>query len=608
MKRIYLIKLNIGLIILTLMMLWIRPLDDLRNYVLVGNRDFSDRVFVYGESVMSQEFTLDVDADTVEILVSAIDKNIGGTYNVRLYDRDGNSICSFETYVSELPDDAVMKYRIRGGLSGGYNYRIVVDAPDLTQETAIIVAGSVSVYKTYFNLFAVLAILLVFIAANIWVRCRDKSIELISLPVLIISAFVFFLILAPGSTPDESFHYYSSFRSSNMLMARKDVNLMESGYRYDFVDGSNDVGSYLKQIKDIRRLKDVDRELIPCEQDTSTYRNIFAHLAPALGITLGRLAGLNFMGIYTLGRLFNMLQYVFLAYFAVRLVPRNKELMLMIAIMPMVLQQCVCMSYDSIVNGLSLLFISYVLKIIYDKRGMTVKQAIICVLLMAILAPVKIVYVVLALLLLAVSKDYAKKTIPVIGIAGIVLLVFKWKDIWVVLNNSVGEAWWTGGLESHTLSFIFEHPLRYIRAVLYSIEADGLTYIKDMVGIGLSVSRITISDYIALIYIVLVVLCVFSEGEPVLENKWQNVVFVLTSVVGIMAIFTVYLLNCTVYGQPRIMGMQGRYFIPFIVPILYCIHGKNVRVEMNRRALFVPIWFIQIDYIIYALNQVGYDI
>ncbi len=602
------IKLNFGLLLFTLLMLWIRPLNDLRSYVLIGGRDFSDKVFVYGDSVMEQVFAVDRDADSIEILVAPLDKTSGGSYYVFVLDGEGIQLDSFETPIGMIPNSGLMKYHISDGLKSGRDYRIEVKAPELRQDTAIMVSSAISAYKKHFNVFAFLAIILAFSIANLWFVFEKYNIEVLSMPVLIATGLIMFLILAPGSAPDESFHYYSSLKMSNVLMGREDINHVEAGYEYEFTDGINANSAYVKQWSVFKKLSGDGREMISCEQGSSPVSNPLAHLAPAIGITIGRFMGLGFIGIYTLGRVFNMAQYIALVYMAIKLVPKNKELMLITAIVPMAMQQCTCMSYDSIVNGLSMLFTAYVLRMINNKKGLEIKSIVICTLIIIALAPIKVVYIILVLLLLAVSKDYAKKVLPIIGLAGMVLLFFKWRTIWDIMNNSVGEAWWTGGLESHTLSFVLEHPLRYIKAIVYSVENDGLTYLKDMIGIGLSTSRVAIPDYLAITYISIIVLCALTEKESILENKWQRRVFLLTSLIGTVAIFTVYLLNCTIYGQPRIMGVQGRYFIPFIVPVLYCIQRKKLKLDIDRRILFVPVWFIQIGYIVYALSQISYDI
>ncbi len=598
------IKLNTALLVFVLIMLWIRPVVSLREYVIPAVPDFNDRTIVYGDRKMEQSFLIGKDADAVELYMVAINETGFGRYDIAIKDQEGNITGSWTGNIRDISRDARMTYRIRDGISGDRRYFIEVSGSELDPDNAIMVANGFSVYKERLNLYAVFALAVLFITANTWLAMRDKDISKRALPVLAGCGIITFLILAPGSLPDEEFHYYSSFKMSNVLMGRGNINEVEEAYRFAYSPGINTNSAYVDQLYGIGRITGAEGKF-ECSEGADPYKNPVSHLAAALGITAGRIFRLNYAGVYALGRLFNMIQYVIMEYIAIRIIPHNRELMLMLSILPMVLKQCSGMSYDAVVNGLSFIFISYILKIINDDKGILKHNAVICALILIVLAPVKVVYIILAILLLAVSKKYILRLVLPLGAVGTVFLMLKWNTIVSIANSSTGEPWWTGGLESHTFSFLYEHPLRYIRALIYSIEMDGLTYIKDMAGIGLATGSVVIPDYLALGLIILVILCALTGENPFREERWQKTIFIITSVIGVVSIFTLYLFNCTVYGQPRIMGAQGRYFIPFMVLPLFCIGGKRINIDIDRSKLFVPVWFIQTGYIIYALSQVN---
>ncbi len=456
------------------------------------------------------------------------------------------------------------------------------------------------------NVFALIAIVTVFLMANIWLALKDRGVVSYALPVTLLAGFMMLVLLAPGSAPDEKFHYYSSLKLSNVLLFRSNINEMECEYEFTLEEMRNANDSFVMQKEGLFRRGSFDNGTMEVPDAASPYRNFISHLAPAIGMSIGRLLRLNFISVYFLARLFNLIQYALLAYLAVRLVPVNKELMLMIALMPMPLQQCTGTSYDSVLNGLSMVFIAYVLKIINSRKRPAVKELVICLILLILLAPVKIVYILLAIMLLAISKDYLIKALPVFIVAGVVLFMIKGDDIMAIASGSYGEEWWTGGLEAHNIAFLYQFPLRYIKAIIYSLEMDGITYIKDAAGIGLCAASVTIPDMFAIGYLLVMFLCALSVREYIVPERWQRVMILITSVMGIMAIFTVFLFGCTVYGRPRIMGAQGRYFLPFLIPAIYCLKGKRIHTDIERSDLLLPAWFILMGYVIFAAGQVSY--
>ena len=160
------------------------------------------------------------------------------------------------------------------------------------------------------------------------------------------------------------------------------------------------------------------------------------YLAPSIGITIGRLMKLNFIQLYYLGRCFNLFAYIFLILIALKITPKYKELMLLIASLPMCLHQAVSYSYDVVINGMSFVFVAYTFLLIYREDGVTWKDALVLVAIGGILCPGKLVYIVLLGFLFIIPKEKfrdlkdRKKKLGLI-IFGVVL-IFSFKKFKVV--------------------------------------------------------------------------------------------------------------------------------------------------------------------------------
>lgn len=77
-----------------------------------------------------------------------------------------------------------------------------------------------------------------------------------------------------------------------------------------------------------------------------------------LGIFLGRTFNFSIYGVILMGRIFNLLAYMGLAYAAVRFMPFYKNLMAMFAVMPLSIYQASSLSQDAVLNGVGFLFVA----------------------------------------------------------------------------------------------------------------------------------------------------------------------------------------------------------------------------------------------------------
>ncbi len=629
------VVLNICLLLFVLIMVRIKPIDTFRGDYLLNNRfDFGERIFLYGDSAITQEFTGIDGADTIELLVSCINNSLHGCFNVEVLDDSGKNIGKWTTYKMDVPSEGLITYRLDTPFSPGRIYYVRISAPELDQDTALMVSlgyadlkapgigdmtfeGSeqdlgycrdkvmtLSLYRQYTNIFAYLAILIVFVISNLFLLIRDKGIKAYALPVLFAAGLVMLIIEAPGSNPDEKYHYYSSFVLADKLLGQFEYNGIDPEYAFDFYLKDGYVGfnantSYIKTIEGLgkktagnngERIYDVFKE---------PYVNPFSHIAPAIGIAVGRILKLNFVTIYELGRICNMIMYVMLAYIAIKLIPDNKELMLLMAMTPMMMQQCTGLSYDAVVNGLSLIFAACILKASYEEQQVGWKNMAICVGILGILAVVKVIYVCLGLMIFIITGKNIKKAIPILAAPAILLLLIKGKEI-----AAVGTQ--TGGL--YTIGTIIREPIRFLRLILFTLENNGWLYLKEVVGNMFTGGFTSVSEWLTLAYIFIICLCILSNRETIVKSKRNRIIIYLTVIAGFMAVLLAFTVAYTPYGSLVVMAVQGRYFIPFVVPALYCMNGRRVYYIGDRSKLFIPVWFIELGYVICIMSQVYYDI
>lgn len=637
-KYKFLICMNVGLLVFLLVMLWIKPVDNLRKYNIYSHPGQLETQLmpIYGNISVSQEFEVTDNVDSFEICIKPMNDLYHGNFFVRLTDERGEVVEEWNTDKLDIADEWIQYTLKDSGLIQGEEYRLEISAPSLDVNEAIGVpvfdsankpscigklvytdmddeiieyadkVMSFGIYKKRLNIFAICALVSIFVAANIYGIYNDISSEWRSLPVLVASGFVMLFIMAPGSGPDEIFHYYSSFKLSNIILGRQNVLEVENKYRYDLPIHHNTNESFIKVYDELRYRTTGEPGTFTYEGVTDTLKQPVSHIAPALGMTIGRIVKMNFIQIYTLGRMFNLVMYIFLAWLAIKLTPVNKELMLIISIMPMTMHQAAQLSYDTVVNGLSLVLTAYVFKLLYDKMQIKVRDVVVLLTLLILLGPVKVIYFLLAMLILLIPGIQYRNLLDRLIKIGIIyaisllsLFLTRGGDVTRVAQHS-------GKIEKYNMYFALSEPMRFAKLIIFNSEENIWIMVKGMIGSSLSGFSLAIPEYLTMGFLAVMILCAFSGQEKIIESKWQVIVIAALEIIGYLLVMLVFAFAETQYGSEYIGGIQGRYLIPFLTPFMYMLCGRKISIKLNRASLIVPIWFIEIGYITTTMHNIDF--
>ncbi len=663
-----LLVMNAVLLVVTVILMMFRPIDHIRDYVV--ERQDGEKVTyteVYGDMVVTQSFVSDSNADSFELFMLSAKENYHGNFRVDVYDNEGKHTYGFVRSKLDIADAAKedshwLPFRMKNNrFVKGAKYTIRISAPDLTDGCGILL-GSVperaetlngefavdgvlqpgslafAVYRDRGNPFALIAILLIFVMANIWQIFREREIEYRGAAVLIGTGLIMLLIMAPASQPDEHTHYYTAFRLSSLMMGRENLNEMEEEYYlmmdtvemdsmsyecpHSLTSHWNCNSSFSKLLTEFWN-KPVSKDGIKTYlRNTYTIDYPVSYLPQALGITLGRLLRGNYLQVYSLGRIFNLFIYIALAMLAVKLIPCNKHLMLFIAVIPMAMHQAASMSYDAIVNALALVFFAYILKVIDEGGPFTWKKALVAAFLMYLLGPLKVIYCVLSLLVLVIPgykfqnlKDRILKIllVPTGAVAAMV-----GKRIPLILDllsgSSHGTAMNAGSAHGTTVSFytvayVFEHPFRYARLLITSVVNSINALTAEAIGYRFGGLTLTVSEILFASYMILLVAAAFfPEDTTRVVGIRQKAAFLGSTALGIGLIAAAFSISYTLYGSMVVVGMQGRYYIPFAAPVLYSIASEKISLLYKKENLIIPFWIIWLGYIFAITSRVTYGI
>jgi len=128
----------------------------------------------------------------------------------------------------------------------------------------------------------------------------------------------------------------------------------------------------------------------------------------------------------------------------------------------------------------------------------------------------------------------------------------------------------TAGSGYMTASFAFVHPLRYLKMLVQTYLENGDELLLNMNGTRLGWGEAVIPA--TLIVFMIVTMCFYAiyERDRIFLQKKDK--YILLCVIALLILFTpVMLLSWTPEGSKVIQGLQGRYFLPALIPALAVI-------------------------------------
>lgn len=389
--------------------------------------------------------------------------------------------------------------------------------------------------------------------------------------------FMYLLVITPLSPPDEPHHYQSSYQLSNYLLLQwKNAEQGNSAhFDYSNLVGHQNVESGYRRIMEDIGLKDRDGEQIeiPSPRDLSYF---VEYLPQAVGISAARLLKLNFIWIFILGRVFNLLFYSLCLYVAVKRAPRFKVLLGLTGIFPMALHQAASFSYDGFINGMSLVLISSLLKAIYEEGPLSSRDYRWILISGMLLAPAKIVYAPILLLAFLIPKqrfsgtrEQIRKTVGLFVVCSVSIAVFQIQNIVGMSGlDTASELNWEGQY-NYTVSYILGHPLSTVKIFWNSFAINAEDWFVRSIGASLSGLTLSISKQIIWGFCGLTILSAFEyeNSQFVLSGKCRAVFLISVGIVTALIMLSMFL-GWTSNTRQIIQGVQGRYFIP-ILPLLF---------------------------------------
>ncbi len=396
-----------------------------------------------------------------------------------------------------------------------------------------------------------------------WRGHPERVFLLVAFPAGLI--FAFFLL--PNQVPDECWHIYRAF----------DLKLTGAGTQVPAILES--MPTTYAGLQAVMGNQSSWEDTVYIGRDLTGY---FVHLYifPSWAIHACALVGVNPYCAIIVGRIVNGSIFLAVGYWIVKKVPFGKVLVCVYLLNPMMIQQEFSLSADAMVNVVALAFVTYVL---YLKFSKSVKWSnIVGLLLLLVLTCIsKFAYAPLALLLLLLVPRIASGRVRKFIYCGTIAAV--------VLAVALVVALYKGATYSATFELVRD-PKEFLSVMLNSTIELGPLWIKEFAGMVLGALNITIWEPCFWAYcLILLFSAVFNLGESRSFARWEKVFVVLLTVfmsVAILLIFREWTLTVDLRSDV-IMGMQGRYLLPFyILPLLALVTPRAAQRRDNCLVLY----------------------
>ena len=329
------------------------------------------------------------------------------------------------------------------------------------------------------------------------------------------------------------------------------------------------------------------------------------YLASAFAMLIGKILNFSPIILMYIGRLANLLVWIFFIYLAIKITPVHKWVFLMLSLMPMTILLCSSLSADSFTIAISFLVTAIFLNYSFNnnKKVIELKDIVLLFILMLILALSKQTYFLLIFLffLIPVKKFGNMKKMIIIFII-IFLSTVEISIIWNMAVNRFYVPIYPGISISGQTSYILSNPLNFVYILINTIVTKDIlpistTFVGDFGDFGDNLY----SWAIVLLYVIMLIYTALLDKTNIIINYKQKIIIFMTYISIFTFICISMYLTASTVGENIIRGIVGRYLIP-IAPLLFLLFYNN-KIKFNIKNGFN---LIIISFIIVALTLAIY--
>lgn len=343
------------------------------------------------------------------------------------------------------------------------------------------------------------------------------------------------------------------------------------------------------------------------------------HLPAIIGILFGVMLRLPTYWVLQLGEIFSLIFYIFLCNKAILLTPIKKEVFELVMLLPMCIQQAASISYDAVLLPMCFFLTAYILHLKFEEsKIINLKRVLIILGVLLCIAIIKLPYILLGGMIFMLPleriqiklgkqhilriKSNKRNCFIILGIlvlgAILTVHVLAGNEYMRILVASISQWKRTLYLFEETIEMFSEHlivslignfgwldtplPLGYVFTLVSIIIIFSITNIENEKNSKLDARSKVLLSLITLGLIYLVTLSMVRHTAKMILYGDENIDVWLNY-------------EEALYQIPYIGGLQGRYYIPLLLPFFIVL--PNVFEIKKTKYNNIVIW-IECSYII----------
>jgi uncharacterized membrane protein len=397
----------------------------------------------------------------------------------------------------------------------------------------------------------------------------------------------------PFQSNDEERHFYNSyFASTGQIAPRQNgdqvggflpTNLLNVTKSFQGIRFEN---AKLSQ-KNVNSI--ATTPLAP--DDTTFYNNPNYSISPipylpfVVGIWISRAIDSNPISLLHGARFMGLVTFLVAVFFAIRIIPVHKYVLLVVALTPTTLFQASSVTYDTVSMAATFLMFALILSYVMRETELSNKELLLLVLLAVVQRFAKNGYFLVPFLFFLIPQKKIgprwKSVVMFLCLAGTYFLPqITWDSFISSLHLHGGQAfqkdfYFDAGAQ---ISFYKARPIELIKYLTLNGLAQGKAWIIGAIG-RFGYSYVPLS--LALVFLHGLILIAISVLDSKPDHQLLPIQKVITFCVfagtaGV--IIGGFFMNSPV-GARLIFGLQGRYFLPVIPLLLLLNYNSSIRVD-----------------------------
>lgn len=562
------------------------------------------------------------DFDIISIRFSTYERKNDSDYCLKIY-KDNNIIEEINFNTANFEDNVYVDFNLNEKINveeldeysasitpiktDAYN-NITVMSDENTGEIAVAYKCS----RDNFNIITVIVLVLVmlYFIVNRIINKYDISYKHFMIIAFGIVMFAT-LFTPPYQVPDERIHFLRTMQLSQYdfnetpyeNLSQKEITVPKniSSVNYSLVqqvDAVSNANKILEAFKSTENTKEKS------SADLSGSAVSIAYFVPAVAIRIVDIFTNSPLIIFYSGRIACLLLNFLLLCLAIKITPKFKNTILVVGMMPMSIQSMISYSYDGLLNACILLFIAICLKIIYeDSEKVNKKYLLISVLVLFVIFAIKLPYAIIGIMYIFIPTSKFRSLILKIScILSSLIFVYLFGNIvskiTLIGYNQIPIALNVTSTEKSNLSYVLNNPKEVIDIAINTFKIKSKFYVDSLVGY-FGYFTFKINNIFKYVYISLFGTLVLTE-ESKIKIK-HRLVLIFSILVIVAGVFGALYFAWTPYAYSYVEGVQGRYFIPLIVPLIIACAVKIKKINLEKQTIYSIILIICLNYLVLIL-------